>query len=573
MFEVVDRDGMARAGKWKNEEYEITTPALLFVSNPRIKVPEEADALLTTEKLEGKNSVVIPEYGLLAKNNKDGNLGFVELDVNVLNDIVPKELNVINNCITLLKDHRMFIQFIISLRERIGNQRLIFAPGIAAPWNIGLLTYAGIDLLDSSRIILETRMGNFLTTAGKLKKESGKICFCKGCQSGNGYDSLLLHNYYATIEELELVKQFIKERRLRELVEMRAPVNEWALGVLKHIDFRYYEFQEQYFPVSAQPSQRLRAYSSFSLHRPDIVRFRRRVEDRYKKPEGAEILLLIPCSAKKPYYLSKTHRRINRALSSIPNRNLLHLVVVTSPLGLVPKELELFYPARHYDIPVTGDWSADEKSMLMEALKNFLERNKYEHMIAHLGSEEPAVKEIMDRLGHEVQYTALDGHATSKDSLENLRNVTMELIKDREPLPRYQRIMENMKSIVKFQFGAPGDELLTGSEIKGSYPRLRIMKNDTQLAILSSERGMLSLSLEGARIIAEKGFKVEIEDFQPQSTVFAVGVTSASDEIRIGDEVAIVHDNDVRGVGVAAMSPKEMVESDRGVAVKVRHHT
>ena len=34
--------------------------------------------------------------------------------------------------------------------------------------------------------------------------------------------------------------------------------------------------------------------------------------------------------------------------------------MVTSPLGLVPRDLEEVWPAGHYDIPVTGDWTRDE---------------------------------------------------------------------------------------------------------------------------------------------------------------------------------------------------------------------
>ena len=30
-------------------------------------------------------------------------------------------------------------------------------------------------------------------------------------------------------------------------------------------------------------------------------------------------------------------------------------------LGLVPRDLEEVWPAGHYDIPVTGDWTLDER--------------------------------------------------------------------------------------------------------------------------------------------------------------------------------------------------------------------
>ena len=88
------------------------------------------------------------------------------------------------------------------------------------------------------------------------------------------------------------------------------------------------------------------------------------------------------------------------------------------------------------------------------------------------------------------------------------------------------------------------------------------------------ERGFFSLTIAGGEVLSEAGaFRVEIEDFKPSGSIFAVGVTGADSEIRPGDEVVVVHKGDVRGVGTAAMPPEEMVLSTRGEAVKLRHHT
>jgi predicted RNA-binding protein len=46
---------------------------------------------------------------------------------------------------------------------------------------------------------------------------------------------------------------------------------------------------------------------------------------------------------------------------------------------------------------------------------------------------------------------------------------------------------------------------------------------------------------------------------------------NASKEIRIGDDVAVVHGKDVRAVGVAQMTPVEMELAERGEAVHIRH--
>jgi archaeosine synthase len=413
MFEVVNRDGLARAGKWDHDSQEILTPNLIFIQNERIMVPDEAEVLLAGDTVLGKVKVVIPDYSSIEKDAGNENIGFVEPANEKPANLGNKELIVIDNCIVLLRDHRSFTQFIVSLRERIGSQCLICAPGIATPWNIALLVYAGIDLLDTSRIVLESRLDKFLTPIGRLGNDDERRCYCRGCATGYEYASRLLHNYYAALRELELVRSFIRQRRLRELVELRAPADPWSLGVLRHLDLRFYDFQEMHFPVSAQPDYVLRSFTSLSLNRPDILRFRVRLSERYVKPPSTKMLLLTPCSAKKPYFLSKTHKLIQNVLFSVPSINLVHWVVVTSPLGLVPKELELFYPVQHYDIPVTGDWSGDEREMLRTVFEDYLGRNKYEHVIAHLGSEEESVREILEDIGIDAYYTTVEGNVRS----------------------------------------------------------------------------------------------------------------------------------------------------------------
>jgi archaeosine synthase len=83
---------------------------------------------------------------------------------------------------------------------------------------------------------------------------------------------------------------------------------------------------------------------------------------------------------------------------------------------------------------------------------------------------------------------------------------------------------------------------------------------------------MISLTIDGAAGLAEHGaYCVEIEDFLPKGNLFAVGVESAGKEIRVGDDVAVVHKGDVRAVGVAMMSAVEMNIAERGEAVHIRH--
>jgi len=73
--------------------------------------------------------------------------------------------------------------------------------------------------------------------------------------------------------------------------------------------------------------------------------------------------------------------------------------------------------------------------------------------------------------------------------------------------------------------------------------------------------------------LKDKGiYQAEIEDFRSKGSIFAVGVKDASEKIRPEDEVIVAHDEELRGVGPASMSGKEMVQAERGEAIRLRHH-
>ena len=110
--------------------------------------------------------------------------------------------------------------------------------------------------------------------------------------------------------------------------------------------------------------------------------------------------------------------------------------------------------------------------------------------------------------------------------------------------------------------------------IRGKYPYQKIMQRNTQLGMLTEERGLISLTLEGAQRLADsERYLVEIhDDFTLKGSVFAPGVKNADESIRIGDEVFIKKNKIICAVGVALMNGKEMNQSTRGEAVKIRHH-
>jgi archaeosine synthase len=596
MFEVMTRSGLARLGKWKigKQSKEVKTPNIFFLHMDEITAPEKAEVLISEKEIPLEKPYIISSDSLFAHSKNDIAENTIsptlfyppsQVELNAcaakLNKEklaskifvtgkeemvahsayeVDAEVYVLANSMQLAQNPRSFISSIVNLRETVGYHKLIYTPGLGNPTHIALLAYCGVDLWDSTSFLLNARLGNYLSSSGKITKDEvhENFCFCPSCVSEKrDYDSILGHNYYAAISELNLVRNAIRNGQLRELVESRVRSEPWMVSALRILDSRYYTISEKYFPINGGI---MIAASNDSLFRPEVVRFRERILKRYQKPPHPKILLLIPCSAKKPYSFSKTHKAFQRAISQCQNPSAVHEVIITSPLGIVPRELELFYPARQYDIPVTRTWGLDEMSIIGEGISGFLKANNYDEIIIHLPSDYLFIGDYIDKFTN----TCKD-RPTSSSSLLELTEVLNNLSSKYKKISKQTRLREAVRAFARFQFGKAGDALLENAQIKGRYPNLKILRDGVQMGMLVGERGMISLTLEGAKVIAaQNAYRVKIDDFVPKGNIFAVGVLDADNDIRIGDDVVVQKNDELVGVGVAQMNPGEMKQSKRG---------
>lgn len=467
-----------------------------------------------------------------------------------------EEVVVLGNAFELRRDPQAFVEMIDALREAVGPERPIYAPGLMEPSNLALLTYAGVDLFDSALLLYQASRGRVVTTDGTLPAKEAPWLV-----SGEG--GAEQHNLEAAWKELMLVRHMIRLGRLRELVETRVTANPWTVAALRILDLQHFGYLERHTPVVGP---RFYCNSKASLFRPDVWRFRRRFMERWEPAPHKKVLLLIPCSAKKPYFTSRSHRIFEEVLLSVPNSCAVQELVVTSPLGAVPRELELFYPAAQYDIPVTGNWDREEVTMVQDLVVQAASFG-FARIISHLGAESGFVGEVLQC----VDTTQGQG-TTAPESLERLRVALIEATSSVERVSRASDRVEMMRSQARYQFGKEGEALLDGCTVVGKYPYLKIMKGAIQQGMLTPERGMISLTMDGGSVLMEKGIHtVGMGDFDLSGNLFAVGVTDADARIRAGDEVAIVRNGGLEGVGVAAMSGEDMVRSRRGEAIRVRH--
>ncbi|MBI4392848.1 MAG: DUF5591 domain-containing protein [Euryarchaeota archaeon] len=598
MFTAVGRDGALRIGRWEIGGKTVPTPAVIHASTPGIRPPKDAHVVVSESKPEG-DAIWLQETGsvyrhtgpspgaavtippelafapsIAAKMEKEvvehsaGNAG-PGLTLLPVSGGLSREVNVWTGARASLQDPRNFVPAVVAARRQAAGG-LLYAPGCGLPNEMAILAYAGVDLFDSVMVAYASVRGQYLTPEGALQYSTltELPCLCESCSSGGrGPAELKAHNYEAQRLELVKAREATRAGKLRELVEMRCRSTPELAATLRLFDLEAYGFFEEKAPTARKT--RLFATSKESMTRPEVARFRNRLRDRYAPPNTASVLLFIPCSARKPYSTSRTHKAIRRVLERIPNASALHLSVVTSPLGVVPMELELYYPANSYDLPVTGHWDRDERDMVASSVRTMLD-HKYGRVIAHLGAtEESFVKDA----GADVAYTTRDDDPLSPASLGSLEMALNDALKEVARVGPYQREAAQMRSRALFQFGEAGADVMEGAQVMGRYPMLKIMKGRTQVGMLVPERAGISLTMDGAKSLLDaKTYCVEIEDFRPKGSVFAVGIKDATDDIRVGDEVVVHHKGEVRASGKALMCGRDMREAGRGEAVEVRHH-
>ncbi|QGN06339.1 tRNA-ribosyltransferase [Halorhabdus sp. CBA1104] len=576
-FEVIDRDGAARIGTLRLAD-AITTPALVD------DVLEETGSLWSGEQAvpDGDESTlsVLPHRAFPAGTPTEVQTAF---EPNYPDVAFPSaavvspetagdhgtDAYVLAGASGFTGHSAAFVEAIIATREAIPPDAGVYLPGIATPGNVATLAAAGADLFDTDRAVVRGTQGWYLTADGEYRLDNldELPCACSACQQGiEAFDreDCVEHNVATLEAELRTVRNRIRQGRLRDYLEGQARHEQWLTATMRRLDDEY-DYLETRTPLVRKAE--ITAASDDTLGRVEIQRFAERVTERYQCRFDAP-LVLVPCSATKPYSESQSHDQFHDAINFRG-----HLASITSPIGVVPQELELTYPAQHYDTVVTGRWSETEIAFVADVLEAYLRDNDYPRVIAHVPEDYREITErVEERLGESFEYTVAD-HPTTEESLSTLS----ETLAGESKYRKRERQHNVVRAIADYQFGeGAGDALFDDLQVESRYPKLRVNDADgEQLAAMVPEYGVLSLTLAGARRWLEADVpvkRVEIDDFVPHGSVLAPGIVDADESIRVGDEV-VFEGPSALAVGRANMSGPEMVQSTRGIASDVRHVT
>jgi archaeosine synthase len=535
-YEAAKRDGLARIGTYEHEEMSVSLPAALDADalfpalgrRPLSNVPLSADSAFVRDYFSPGEGQPVAVHPLAPPKSESG------------------DCTMAANWHTALANPRNYAAWLVALKESVPPDTAWYAPASALPSTACLLIYSGFDLFDYRAVDLASAQKTFCLPEGEFPAslmETG-VCGCEGCRDGD----LVRHNRLALDREIALVRHYIEAGRLRELMEARCRTDAAQVGILRFLD-RNYAFMERFLPVArAVP---MRANTAESQNRAEIRRFADRVIERFV-PTRTDVAVLLPCSARKPYSLSRSHRLFMNTV----NRRA-HELIVTSPLGLVPRELELIYPAGHYDVPVTGYWDREECAFIADILARYFAAHPYRRVVAHLEGGALTVAEMAaEACGIDLEVTCR-GHPTSPASLAALDAAL-------EGERRMQT--DTIRGTVSWQFAT--DINTKGLQIRGRSMQMAVLRGKQQLFSIDAGTGLFRPTFEGWDLIPE-GYRIKIDAFVPQGDVLAPGVTDCDPRIREGDEVLVEGPLAV-ATGRAMMGADEMLRSKRGVAVRVR---
>jgi 7-cyano-7-deazaguanine tRNA-ribosyltransferase len=285
----------------------------------------------------------------------------------------------------------VLVDMIMAAKMNLPPERPLHLFGAGHPFMFSLAVALGCDLFDSAAYALYAREDRYLTENGtaRLNELEYLPCSCPMCVKNSPEELsakpkeerqqlLAQHNLYVSFAELRRIKQAIKEGRLWEQLEMRAHAHPALLQALKRLK-KYEDYLEKNSPITKNSG--LFFYNSVGLARPEVVRHRKRISERYSPPKEAKILLLLPQTTMKPF--SKSHEW--QSITSKLRRELrektvgIHVCTYAAPFGVVPHELDEVYPLSQHETAVPLDEGTIE--YVAEQVAAYIEKAHYKQVI------------------------------------------------------------------------------------------------------------------------------------------------------------------------------------------------
>ncbi|HPC27204.1 MAG TPA: tRNA guanosine(15) transglycosylase TgtA [Candidatus Methanomethylicus sp.] len=292
-------------------------------------------------------------------------------------------------------DYAQLVDMIVAAKKVLPPERPLHLFGAGHPMMLAIAVALGCDLFDSAAYALFAKDDRYMTATRTLKLEdlTELPCRCPVC-TGTSLEvlagapkrereaMLARHNLYVTMEEMMAVKQAIREGTLWEHLEAKCRSHPKLYDAFKRLA-AHSSFLEAHDPLVGRRTKGIFLYDSLSLSRPEVLRHRTRIIERYQRPPGRDVALLLPNPTERPFNKSPLSERIMESLKGAGN---VHICFYGEPFGIVPSELAETYPLSQYESSVDGGTD------LVEAIEKFIAVNAYRKVVVLMNGPRIKVK-------------------------------------------------------------------------------------------------------------------------------------------------------------------------------------
>jgi len=255
------------------------------------------------------------------------------------------------------------VDLIMAAKSNVPSNKPVHLFGAGHPMIFPLIVALGCDLFDSAAYALFAQQDRILTPEGTYRLEELHEQFCT-CATCNKYtlteikqlsksertQVLAEHNLRICQHEIKRIKQAIIEGRLWRLIETRLNSHPSLVNAM-HAVLKYQRTLEAFSPVTKKRA--IFITSHWSLSQPEITRHYQRLSYYSPSPSNRNTLLLFSAPPTRPYQNSKEFRRFVQQYR-VPSSKLTHnfeIVFISPFFGLVPFELNTFYPLAQNEVP------------------------------------------------------------------------------------------------------------------------------------------------------------------------------------------------------------------------------
>ncbi len=503
-----------------------------------------------------------------------------------------------------LTNFRAILRVIGKIKLELNNNLILMASGRLIPKYYPLLIYLGFDLIDSSYMMYLSAENFYNTTEDLLPiyKLKELPCPCVACSGKlknllqNKYSQekillLTLHNLISAKIYMNKIKQFLDTEDYRSFLEKTTHDDPLLYSSLKTLDNEFFDNLRLESPISST-STLIKCIGPISYHRPDFREFRDRVVNNFLPEPWTKLIIILPCSAKKPYSESKSHKKFYKVIRKFPEFPDFQEFILTSPLGAIPRQLENIYPVNSYDIPVTGDWDKEEIRISAEMLINLLK--KYDNtipIICHLKGRgyNSIIEEVIKKVDHKFYFTESDDNLTSKNALKSLREkieiLKNSTIKSIDPLNPQTLITSSWTrkfiKIADYQYGASSGTKLfvNGIKMRRNRTKTKIeiidQKSNKSIGSFDFNKGQIELTIAGAELLFLNGSNNNYLVFDGEkikgSNLFRPGVIDFSPNILPQSNIAILdkYKQKIIAVGNAVIGSNNIRNIKKGIVAEI----